>query len=228
MYYSVHIGRKPGIYSSWSECQQQVSKFSGAIYKKFSSREEAEYFLQSGQIPGPPKRVVPVLPEVPKITNNTDILYIYTDGSCPGNGKDGCRGGIGVHFSDSKHEDISQPWNDHPTNQKMELMAIQKALGQVFPDQDKYTSIQLYTDSQYSIDCVTKFISHWLKNNWINSKHEPVKNKEIIQSIYELKIQFKNLSLNHINSHTGKQDQHSLGNDKADQLAYRAATQLSL
>ena len=224
MYYSVHLGRKPGIYSSWSECQQQVSKFSGAIYKKFSSREEAEYFLQSGQIPRPQKKVVPVLPESQKVIPKSDILYIYTDGSCPGNGKDGCQGGIGVYFRDSNYKDISEPWNDHPTNQKMELIAIQKALEKVYPDQDKYTSIQLYTDSQYSIDCVTKYISHWIKNNWINSKHEPVKNKEIIQSIYELKIQFKNLSLNHINSHTRKQDQHSLGNERADQLAFKAAT----
>ena len=223
MYYSVHLGRKPGIYSSWTECQEQVSKFSGAIYKKFSSQEEAEYFLQSGQLPSPQKKVVPALPATQKITQNSDILYIYTDGSCPGNGKDGCRGGIGVHFRDPKHEDISQPCNDHPTNQKMELMAIHLALEQIFPYQSQYKSIQLYTDSQYSIDCVTKYISNWLKNNWKNSKHEPVKNKEIIQAIYDLKIQFKNLSLNHINSHTGKQDQHSLGNERADQLAFKAA-----
>ena len=226
MYYCVYLGRNPGIYSSWSECQQQVSKFSGAIYKKFSSLEEAEYFLQSGQIPGPQKKVVPVLSESQKITPNPNILYIYTDGSCPGNGKYGCQGGIGVHFRNSNYEDISEPWTFHPTNQKMELMAIQRALEKVFSDQGKYTSIELYTDSQYSIDCVTKYISQWLKNDWLNSKHEPVKNKEIIQTIYDLKIQFKNLSLNHINSHTGKQDQHSLGNEIADQLAYKAATRM--
>lgn len=226
MFYSVYLGRQPGIYTSWDKCQQQVSKFPGAKFKKFSSQSEAQYFLETG--------IIPVLED--KVSNckiekdesqieNSDILNIYTDGSCPGNGKMKCRGGIGVHFSNSKHPDISESCEEHPTNQKMELLAIERALQEVIPYQSNYQSIQLYTDSQYSIDCVTKYISNWIKNNWKTSKNEPVKNKDIIKSIYQIKLKFKNLSLHHINSHTGKQDQHSLGNEKADKLAFRAATE---
>lgn len=228
MYYSVYRGRIPGVYTKWSQCQEQVSKYSGAKFKKFSDQDEAMYFLKYGYEKEKLRKKSPL--SVPKLTpkkeshdNSQGILYIYTDGSCPGNGKKGCRGGIGVHFSNSQHTDISDCCHDNPTNQKMELLAIQRALEIVLPYQKEYKTIQLFTDSQYSIDCVTKYISNWLKNNWKNSKHETVKNKEIIQSIYELKTKFNNLFLNHINSHTGKQDKHSLGNEHADRLAFSAA-----
>lgn len=47
-YYAVKVGRKPGIYESWVECKSMVDGFSGARYKGFSTREEAEQFLGSG------------------------------------------------------------------------------------------------------------------------------------------------------------------------------------
>lgn len=44
-FYTVKVGKKPGIYETWAECQSQISGFSGAIYKGFSTREEAVAFL---------------------------------------------------------------------------------------------------------------------------------------------------------------------------------------
>ena len=41
-YYVVWKGRKPGIYSTWAECEAQVKGFTGAEYKSFSTREMAE------------------------------------------------------------------------------------------------------------------------------------------------------------------------------------------
>ena len=41
-FYAVKIGRNPGIYNSWAECQQQVTGFKGAIFKSFKTKEEAE------------------------------------------------------------------------------------------------------------------------------------------------------------------------------------------
>lgn len=40
--YVVWAGFKPGIYTSWPDCQKQVSGFSGAKYKGFPSMEEAK------------------------------------------------------------------------------------------------------------------------------------------------------------------------------------------
>ena len=41
-YYVVWQGKKPGIYSSWEECKEQVSGVQGAQYKSFDSMAEAE------------------------------------------------------------------------------------------------------------------------------------------------------------------------------------------
>ena len=43
-YYAVQKGKKPGVYSNWNDCKAQVKGFSGAVYKKFSTKAEAEAF----------------------------------------------------------------------------------------------------------------------------------------------------------------------------------------
>lgn len=44
-YYAVRKGRKPGIYRSWAECQDQVSGYPNAEFKSFKDKAEAEAFL---------------------------------------------------------------------------------------------------------------------------------------------------------------------------------------
>lgn len=39
--YVVFRGRQPGFYSTWPECQAQVTGFSGAVYRAFSSQDDA-------------------------------------------------------------------------------------------------------------------------------------------------------------------------------------------
>lgn len=41
-FYVVWKGRKPGIYTSWADCEAQVKGFEGAQYKGFESRESAK------------------------------------------------------------------------------------------------------------------------------------------------------------------------------------------
>lgn len=40
-YYVVWAGHKPGVYSSWAECQAQIKAFAGAKYKSFEGLELA-------------------------------------------------------------------------------------------------------------------------------------------------------------------------------------------
>ena len=44
-YYAVKKGRIPGVYHTWDECKKQVDGYSGAVYKSFSSLQEANDFL---------------------------------------------------------------------------------------------------------------------------------------------------------------------------------------
>ena len=41
-FYVVWIGRQPGIYATWADCQQQISGYQGAKFKSFPTRAQAE------------------------------------------------------------------------------------------------------------------------------------------------------------------------------------------
>ena len=148
------------------------------------------------------------------------MLYIYTDGACVNNGKKNAKAKIGVYSENIFN--ISERVVGHQTNQRAELYAILKALQ--LTDINEYDSIHLYTDSMYSINCLTKWIYKWINNSWLDFKKKPVKNKDIILQIYNILYNRTNIHLHHlyVYSHTNKTDIHSLGNSKADDLARKS------
>lgn len=142
-------------------------------------------------------------------------ITIYTDGACKNNGKKNAIAGIGV-YSENVYN-ISEKIEGRQTNQRAELYAILKALE--LTKIDDYSTVYIYTDSLYSINCITKWIYGWINNGWLDKKKKPVKNKDIIQPIYNIYKKYSNIRFIHIEAHTNKTDIHSLGNAKADELA---------
>lgn len=70
-YYAVKVGRVPGIFDTWAECEEQVKGFKGSKYKKFASYEEALNFIEDkGDY---------LRPDDKNIKNNEMIAYV--DGS---------------------------------------------------------------------------------------------------------------------------------------------------
>ncbi|KAH0828478.1 hypothetical protein AYO21_00388 [Fonsecaea monophora] len=67
------------------------------------------------------------------------------------------------------------------TNQRAELTAILRALD-IAP---RHREVTIYTDSKYSIDCVTNWYRNWKKNGWVNAKGKPVENKDLVMDIRE-------------------------------------------
>lgn len=67
-YYAVRIGRNPGIYHTWDECKRETMGFKGASFKKFSTREDAEAFINEVE-------------EDKKESAEKDELVVYVDGS---------------------------------------------------------------------------------------------------------------------------------------------------
>src|SRR5699024_11340981 len=49
-FYAVKAGKKVGVFDNWTECNESIKGFSGAIYKSFPSKEEAEAFLSDRDI----------------------------------------------------------------------------------------------------------------------------------------------------------------------------------
>ena len=138
------------------------------------------------------------------------MIKIYTDGSClnnPGNG-----GWAAIININNQVKKISGSVKD-TTNNKMELMAPIKALQTIKEKQP----IEIYTDSQYVKLGITDWVHKWIKNNWLTSKKEQVKNKE-------LWIQLYNLNKSHeikwiwVKAHAG-----NILNEEVDLLARQAA-----
>lgn len=48
-FYAVKQGRMVGVYTTWADCKAQVDGYSGAIYKSFSTKEEANAFVVGEQ-----------------------------------------------------------------------------------------------------------------------------------------------------------------------------------
>jgi ribonuclease HI len=138
------------------------------------------------------------------------MIKIYTDGSClknPGNG-----GWAAIINIDNEIKKISGSVKD-TTNNKMELMAPIKALQEIKEQQ----LIEIYTDSQYVKLGITDWIHKWIKNDWRNSKKEPVKNKELWIELYDL-TKSHEIKWIWVKAHAG-----NVLNEEVDLLAKKAA-----
>lgn len=49
-FYAVRAGLQPGVYHSWAECKKQTQGVSGAVFKKFSTQEDADTFVRAGNM----------------------------------------------------------------------------------------------------------------------------------------------------------------------------------
>ena len=73
-YYAVRAGRSTGVFLTWAECQKQVTGFPGAVFKSFTTIEEAENFV---------KGIVPQIEESGEqiLKAEPGALVAYVDGS---------------------------------------------------------------------------------------------------------------------------------------------------
>jgi len=150
-------------------------------------------------------------------------VSVYTDGSYfIRNGKKMC--GYGVFFPDGELTNISRPFTHEPlTNQRAELYAIYKAIYYVTTKLD-VDVINIYSDSGYSIDSMTKWIKGWKKKGWKLASGKDVKNLDLMKKLDLITNNFNGkINYTHVYSHTGRQDERSKNNDAVDKLAKEGA-----
>lgn len=149
-----------------------------------------------------------------------DIIYVYTDGGCYGNGKKISFAGSGIYFGENDPRNISLPITNG-TNNISELCAINKAIEILKTDIEDKKHIVIISDSKYSIRCFTDWGDKCHRNLWKNktSPGKKVPNIEFFREAYYYLKQYPNVKFHHIYSHTHAQDIHSLGNECADILA---------
>lgn len=136
----------------------------------------------------------------------TKKVIIYTDGACSGNPGKGGWGAVLIYGN--KKKEISD-YSELTTNNKMELQAVIEALKLL----KRQCEIELYTDSVYVKDGITKWINSWKKNNWRTSKKEDVKNKELWVELDELS-QKHHVNWNWVKGHADNEL-----NNRVDELA---------
>ena len=149
---------------------------------------------------------------MPSNDQNNQII-IYTDGACKGNpGK----GGWGVVIIDN-NANIELSGNcNNTTNNIMEMTATIEALSYFKIKKN----IVIFTDSKYVKLGITEWIYNWKKNNWLNKKKEPIKNKILWLALDKLN-DFHIVKWKWVKAHNGDP-----GNERADYLASTAASDL--
>ncbi len=136
-------------------------------------------------------------------------VEIFSDGACSGN--PGVGGYGAILRCGEKEKEISGA-EEMTTNNRMELMAAIAALESL----KRPCDVVLTTDSQYLHKGITEWIHSWLKKGWVNSKKEPVLNRDLWERLLELS-KIHRIKWHWVRGHNGHTE-----NERCDVLA-RAA-----
>lgn len=108
---------------------------------------------------------------------------IFTDGGCSGNPGPG--GWAYVMYHSGTKEELCGG-DSLTTNNKMELTAVIKALERCVELSGTDSRCRVTTNSQYVQKGITLWIHGWKKNGWKTASKEPVKNRELWESLDSL------------------------------------------
>lgn len=138
--------------------------------------------------------------------NDDSIVEVFCDGACSGNPGPGGYGAI-LRYGGHKKE-LSGGAKD-TTNNRMEMTAAIEALRLL----KRPCRVLITTDSQYLVKGMTEWIAGWQRKGWLNSKKEPVVNKDLWELLLALtsphSVQWK-----WVKGHAGHTE-----NERCDQLA---------
>lgn len=137
-------------------------------------------------------------------------VTIYTDGACSGNPGPG---GWGAILQYGAHEKELSGGEEHTTNNKMELSGVIQALMVL----KEPCEIDLYSDSKYVIDGITKgWAKGWKARGWKKADKTPAKNPELWDALLTL------LDKHTVRFHWVKGHADNPYNNRCDELAVAA------
>ena len=232
-YYVVWKGAKTGVFEHWNDVKSHTQGRADAQYMGFASKAEAELAFQSSYTKALTKRsmskgtatkpttyvkgsnVAASSSTAP--TQQTADINIYCDGACsPNPGKSGT--GMAVYQQQQLIELWYGLYEPMGTNNTAELNGMLEAFkyAQVHIQQGK--TVQVLSDSKYSIDCITKWAKGWQAKGWTRGKGEEIKNLEVIKQSFALYQSLKShLIINHVKGHANIE-----GNELSDRMAVLA------
>lgn len=167
-YYVVWVGRQPGVYDNWSDCEEQILNFPGAKYKGFASSAEATLAFRGSNddtdpadlgsflIAAADRRSTP--PDRFSYLSNPDIDHDAwaVDASCQGN--PGIMEYRGVELSTGRELFKVGPFQQG-TNNIGEFLAIVHALAEMYRRNEWHN---IYSDS--------KTAQAWIRNRQVKTQ----------------------------------------------------------
>ena len=175
-FYVVWVGIKPGVYSTWDECEKQVRGFEGAKYKSFDTIMEANQEFKN-----PSFKKTETISKV--LLSNSSANYVYpsicVDAACSGN--PGLMEYRGVDTKSGIEIFRKGPYPD-ATNNIGEFLAIVHALAYL---KNRQIKCPIYSDSMTALS--------WIKNKKAKTKLELTDaNRDVFELIFRAENWLKN------------------------------------
>lgn len=220
--FGVYNGRKTGVFQDWKTVQSLVTGFPGARFKKFKTMEEAYHYSETGQELGSVQSDSKDLSQIDR-----GAFHVFTDGAFSSKTK---RSGVGIYFCQPfEHLSTAQKMPDSTTNQACELIGIVNALQEIHRNRELQDTVKthfhgkvfIWSDSEYSIRCLTHYVKKWMKNGWKTASGGAVKNADLIRQGYDILQSHKEvlIELHHI-SEVGLESHDSRPGDDAEEIRH--------
>lgn len=200
-YYAVRKGIKPGVYRDWDTCKAMVNGFSGAEYKSFPTKGEAERYMGIGA-----GKAQPAAGSSAKESLTAEPLpYAFVDGSY--NQKTHVYGYGGFLVHDSVKELLQGAGDD------TEMASMRNVAGEVLGSMAAIRRAVALGLTQLEIYYDYMGIEMWALGLWKRNKKGTIAYYDYVQSVKD-KIQ---LTFVKVKGHSGVE-----GNEEADKLAKQA------
>ena len=222
--YAVARGRKTGLFDKWfgsGGAWAQVNGYAGAVFKGFSTREEAEVWLsgpKKSSAERPAKKEHPVSSKGLKASTGIPegAVVVYTDGGSLGNPGPGGYGAVVLYNSERK--EISGGYR-LTTNNRMELTACIKALQAL----KSRSLVIMHCDSKYVVDGMMKgWAKRWQSKGWMRTGTEKAKNADLWAELLSL-CERHDVEFRWVKGHAGVAE-----NERCDFLVNREQTKNGL
>lgn len=217
-YYAVKVGNKPGIYTNYNDCLNQVKGVSGAVYKSFKNRKDAEDFINNQQV---------TFKNVDQYNKADFDVLVHTDGGCRNHGN--IKGGHVKNTDPAAWACLIQDLNSHKnysstngdygmTNNYMEIRAVMRSLQFMIKLGLNNKKILFVCDSKYALRASDK---HWLQEK--ATKNFNITNGDMWKHIYDLLNNYYNNNITWAWTHGHEGEE---GNEFVDRLLNRTMDKL--
>ena len=175
-YYAVKQGRKTGIISTWAECEAAVKGYPGAVYKSFTTRQDADDWLNNTHTLSSGGQ-----------EENSEYVDVYTDGSF-------VNGAYSWAYVFVKGDEIL--CEEHGVGKNTEAAAMRNVAGELAAvlyavKKAKEMGVKICIHHDYA------GIAHWVTGEWKAQN-------EFTQKYVELMNQYKGgFSFKKVAAHTG-------------------------